>query len=81
MGRGIVKGGIPTSYETIIENVSLTTGIWIHSSAMAVLTLIYALILVTSLLVEEIGQRTEVQILTFSTDGDVLSLSLKNWLR
>ena len=71
----------PTSYETIIENVSYATGIWIHSSTMAVLTLICALILVTSLLVEELDQRTEVEVLTLSTDGITLSLALDNWLR
>lgn len=71
----------PTTYETFIENVSYAIGIWLHSSVMAVLTFICGLILVTSLLAEEIDQRTEVQFLTFSTDGDALSLALENWLR
>lgn len=59
-------------------SLSFATGIWVQSSAIAVLTLFRALVLVTSLLAEELDKKTNEK--TFPTESDAFSLALDEWL-
>lgn len=70
----------PAVYSARIElppdymKLSAIIGIWVRSSVIPVLTLFCALVLIASLLTEELDERTKKE--AFATDGDALD----DWL-
>ncbi len=58
--------------------LSTVSGIWVQASVIAVLTLLCALVLVTSMLAEEMDERTKEE--AFLVENETSSSALDDWL-
>lgn len=64
----------------VYMKLSYVIGIWVQLSVIAVLTLFCTFILITSLLAEQLDEKTKEEVFLTEGDSELLSFSLKEWL-